>query len=138
MTFFYFVSYLVQRYKNQRDGPSSSCHLILVCVNYDLNGSLRINSRLHARLNNLISHPIFVVNWLWRCGVTASFGIFHSWSKMYRNDKFHGIHVMYQKICVNKIIFAKFGALKSGSSCNVIIYITWIPWNLSFRYILFH
>ena len=33
-------------------------HLILVCVNYDLNGSLHINSRLHARLNNQISHPI--------------------------------------------------------------------------------
>ena len=28
------------------------------CVNNDLNGSLRINSRLHARLNNLLSHPI--------------------------------------------------------------------------------
>ena len=39
-------------------GPSSSCHLILVCVNYDLYGSLHINSRLHARLNNQISHPI--------------------------------------------------------------------------------
>ena len=39
-------------------GPSSSCHLILVCVNYNLNGSLRISSRLHARLNNQISHPI--------------------------------------------------------------------------------
>ena len=39
-------------------GPSSSCHLILMCVNYDLNGSLRLNSRLHARLNNQISHPI--------------------------------------------------------------------------------
>ena len=38
-------------------GPSSSCHVILVCVNYDLNSSLRINSRLHARLNNQISHP---------------------------------------------------------------------------------
>ena len=41
-------------------GPSSSCHLILVCVNYDLNGSLHINSRLHARLNNQLSHPIQV------------------------------------------------------------------------------
>ena len=39
-------------------GPSSSYHLILVCANYDLNGSLRIDSRLHARLNNQISHPI--------------------------------------------------------------------------------
>ena len=37
---------------------SSSCHLILVCVNNDLYGSLHINSRLHARLNNQISHPI--------------------------------------------------------------------------------
>ena len=41
-------------------GPLSSCLLILVCVNYDLNGSLRINSRLHARLNNQISHPILL------------------------------------------------------------------------------
>ena len=33
---------------------------------------------------------------------------------------------------------AKFSALKSCSSCNVIIYIqTGIPWNLSFRYTLF-
>ena len=39
-------------------GSSSSYHLILVCVNYDLNGSLLINSRLHARLNNQLSHPI--------------------------------------------------------------------------------
>ena len=38
--------------------PFISYHLILVCVNYDLNGSLHINSRLHARLNNQISHPI--------------------------------------------------------------------------------
>ena len=38
--------------------PFMSYHLILVCVNNDLNGSLRINSRLHARLNNQISHPI--------------------------------------------------------------------------------
>ena len=38
--------------------PFMSYHLILVCVNYDLNGSLRINIRLHARLNNQISHPI--------------------------------------------------------------------------------
>ena len=37
---------------------NSSCHLILVCVNYDLYGSLHINSRLHARLNNQLSHPI--------------------------------------------------------------------------------
>ena len=35
--------------------PFISHHLILVCVNYDLNGSLRINSRLHARLNNQLS-----------------------------------------------------------------------------------
>ena len=39
-----------------------SYHLILVCVNYDLNGSLRINSRLHARLNNQLSHPS-ICNW---------------------------------------------------------------------------
>ena len=39
-------------------GPSPSCHLILVCVNYDQNGSLRINSKLHASLNNQIFHPI--------------------------------------------------------------------------------
>ena len=39
-------------------GPSSSCHHIFMCVNYDLNGSLPINSRLHVRLDNQISHPI--------------------------------------------------------------------------------
>ena len=39
-------------------GPSSSCLLILLCVNYDLYGSLHINSRLHARLNNQPSHPV--------------------------------------------------------------------------------
>ena len=38
--------------------PFISYHLIFVCVNNDLNGSLRINSRLHARLNNQLSHPI--------------------------------------------------------------------------------
>ena len=37
--------------------PFISYHRILVCVNNDLNGSLRINSRLHARLNSQISHP---------------------------------------------------------------------------------
>ena len=37
-------------------GLLSSYHLIHVCVNYDLNGSLHIYSRLHARLNNQISH----------------------------------------------------------------------------------
>ena len=36
---------------------------------------------------------IFGVNWLWRCGVTASFGVFFSWNKVKRNDKFHRIHV---------------------------------------------
>ena len=45
-------------FESQLGWPFMSCHLILVCVNYDLNGSLRINSRLHARLNNQISHPI--------------------------------------------------------------------------------
>ena len=39
-------------------GHSSSYHLILVCVNYDLNGSLPINSRFHVSLNNQLSHPI--------------------------------------------------------------------------------
>ena len=39
---------------------------ILVCVNYDLNGSLRINSRLHERLNNQLSHPIPFVGCLLR------------------------------------------------------------------------
>ena len=38
--------------------PFISYHLILVCVNYDLNGSLRINSRLGTRLNNQLFHPI--------------------------------------------------------------------------------
>ena len=37
-----------------------SCHLILVCVNYDLYGSLHISSRVHARLNNQPFHPIYV------------------------------------------------------------------------------
>ena len=36
--------------------PFMSYHLILVCVNYDLeNGTLPINSRLHASLNNQLS-----------------------------------------------------------------------------------
>ena len=45
-------------FESQLGWPFMSYHLILVCVNYDLYGSLRINSRLHARLNNQISHPI--------------------------------------------------------------------------------
>ena len=45
-------------FEYQLGWPFMSYHLILVCVNYDLNGSLRINSRLHARLHNQISHPI--------------------------------------------------------------------------------
>ena len=53
-----FLSFLVLGSNPGWAGPSSSCHLILVCVNYDLYGSLHINSRLHARLNNQISHPI--------------------------------------------------------------------------------
>ena len=35
---------------------------------------------------------IFGVYWLWPCGVTALFGVFFSWNKMYQNDKFNGIH----------------------------------------------
>ena len=38
-------------------GPSSLFHLILVCVYYDLK-MVPINSRLHARLHNQLSHPI--------------------------------------------------------------------------------
>ena len=38
---------------------------------------------------------IFVVNWLWYCGVTGSFGcFFFSLKKMWRNDNFHGIHAI--------------------------------------------
>ena len=33
-------------------------HVILVCVNYDLNGFPPINSRLHARLDIQLSYPI--------------------------------------------------------------------------------
>ena len=43
-------------FESQLGWPFISYHLILVCVHYDLNGSLRINSRLHARLDNQISH----------------------------------------------------------------------------------
>ena len=45
-------------FESQLGWPFMSYHLILVCVNNYLNGSLRINSRLHARLNNHLSHPI--------------------------------------------------------------------------------
>ena len=43
---------------------------------------------------------IFCVNWLWRCGVTASFWSLFSWNKMQRNDKFHGIHEKWQEVTV--------------------------------------
>ena len=48
---------------------------------------------------------IFGVNWLWRCSVTASFGVFCSWNKMWRNDKFHGIPCCWDRAspicCIN-------------------------------------
>ena len=41
-------------------GPLTGCYWIriLVWLNYDLYGFLHINSRLYARLNNQLSHPI--------------------------------------------------------------------------------
>ena len=66
---------------------------------------------------------IFGVNWLWRCGVTASFGVF------FHERKCNGMKMSNSVFCKNSF---------SNTSRKCILPNTWIPWNLSFCYILVH